>query len=379
MKKLRTIAIFIIVAMLLVMLMPATNVFAASGEVNNSGLFGLSGDGAYIAKDQICTYVKLGATTTLVPLSRDMATGTYFQEGELIEDAYIEGISHYSGTSSDEPGYVISENKRQITFDIAGEYGMSVKFSTDKHINIPVYALTEKEWNDKFTPTLSDPTTEEIIAKIDNDVDMIITNSTTTAIDSQVFKTLETKLNATLSINVGNITWKFTSSDITKTNSMFAPGAQISTEKFEYIKPNDITDGLFIEFAHDGALPGKAKVTIYVGTDKYGEGKKDLNLYYYNDITAKYEEMGTAEYNNGNITLSLDHCSTYAVTDKTLETTETAETTNPTEEPNKENTETTKIEDEKDDTPKTGISDVYTIIASLLLITSAGAIVLMKK
>ena len=173
---------------------------------------------------------------------------------------------------------------------------------------------------------------------------------------------------ATLQINVANVTWEFASEDITKTDTAFTPSVQVSAEKFSHIKPNDITNGLFIEFAYDGKLPGKADITIFVGADKYGDGQKDLNLYYYNELTAKYEDMGTATYNNGNLKLSLEHCSTYAVTETKLggtgDTTTSGETTTP--------------EEEKDETPKTGVN-TYVVLASALAIISLGAIVVMKR
>lgn len=42
-------------------------------------------------------------------------------------------------------------------------------------------------------------------------------------------------------------------------------------------------------------------------------------------------------------------------------------------------TPTTETENEKDETPKTGVNNIYLIAASLLVIISAGAILLIKK
>src|SRR5699024_2054053 len=103
------------------------------------------------------------------------------------------------------------------------------------------------------------------------------------------------------------------------------------------------------------------------------EGEKDLNLYYYNDITAEYEDMGTARYNNGNVTLSLDHCSTYALTEEELSVSE--DPSNPEEEV----TTNTDSENEKDETPKTGVNNIYVIVASILVVISASAIALIRK
>lgn len=394
MKKTKFVSILMIAIMILAIIVPTTRVLAVDEEVNTSGLFGFSGEDTNIAKDALRTYMKVGASGTLVPVSLDEATKTYFQEGKLMDDAYITSVVR-SGEDlyPDITDYTVAEDKLHIIFNQPGQFGVYISFSAGEYkIEIPVYVLSEEEWNEKFNPTLTDPNTEEITSKLDNDVDMIVTYSTISTIDSEVFKTLQSKSNASLSINVGNITWKFNSDTITKTDSMFTPAVQISAEKFEHIKPEDITDGLFVEFAYDGQLPGKAEITIFVGVDKFGENEKELNLYYYNDIIAEYEDMGTAKYSNGNVTLVLDHCSTYVLTEQKLGTTETPET--PTEEepnkPEEENpstpsTETDNVQEEpstdnkKDDTPKTGVNNIYIIVASVLTVISIGIITFIRK
>ena len=142
---------------------------------------------------------------------------------------------------------------------------------------------------------------------------------------------------------------------------------------FEYVR---VGFDYYVEFAYDGQLPGKADITIFVGTDKFGEGQKDLNLYYYNDSTSEYEEMGTVKYNNGNVILSLDHCSTYVLTEEKLGITETPEVPGENEETT---TPTTETDNEKDETPKTGVSNIYVIVASLLIVVSTGIIVFVKR
>ena len=380
MKKVKVISILMVAIMLLAMIVPATKVLATEDSTAHYSIYGFAGDyaysettksdnGAYVFE----TFVKLGTTVEAIPYNFNTETEKYEVDGTLPEEAVITEGYGYGDITGEKP--IISEDKKQVTFEVAGEYNVRVSY-LDTVTSCIVVVLTEEEWNEKYNPTLSDPTTEELTAKLVDNANVIVTYSENSSIDKEVFETLATKENATLSINYGNITWKFDSDTITKTDTMFTPAVQVSTEKFEHIKAEDITDGLYVEFAYDGQLPGKADITIFVGTDKFGEGQKDLNLYYYNDSTSEYEEMGTVKYNNGNVILSLDHCSTYVLTEEKLGVTETPEVPGENEETT---TPTTETDNKKDETPKTGVSNIYVIVAGLLVVISAGIIVFVKR
>ena len=380
MKKVKVISILMVAIMLLAMIVPATKVLATEDSTAHYSIYGFAGDyaysettksdnGAYVFE----TFVKLGTTVEAIPYNFNTETEKYEVDGTLPEEAVITEGYGYGDITGEKP--IISEDKKQVTFEVAGEYNVRVSY-LDTVTSCIVVVLTEEEWNEKYNPTLSDPTTGELTAKLVDNANVVVTYSKDSVIDKEVFETLATKENATLSINYGNITWKFDSDTITKTDTMFTPAVQVSTEKFEHIKAEDITDGLYVEFAYDGQLPGKADITIFVGTDKFGEGQKDLNLYYYNDSTSEYEEMGTVKYNNGNVTLSLDHCSTYVLTEEKLGVTETPEVPGESEETT---TPTTETDNEKDETPKTGVSNIYVIVASLLIVVSTGIIVFVKR
>ena len=380
MKKVKVISILMVAIMLLAMIVPATKVLATEDSTAHYSIYGFAGDyaysettksdnGAYVFE----TFVKLGTTVEAIPYNFNTETEKYEVDGTLPEEAVITEGYGYGDITGEKP--IISEDKKQVTFEVAGEYNVRVSY-LDTVTSCIVVVLTEEEWNEKYNPTLSDPTTEELTAKLVDNANVIVTYSEDSSIDKEVFETLATKENATLSINYGNITWKFDSDTITKTDTMFTPTVQVSTEKFEHIKSEDITDGLYVEFAYDGQLPGKAEITIFIGTDKFGEGQKDLNLYYYNDSTSEYEEIGTVKYNNGNVTLSLDHCSTYVLTEEKLGVTETPEVPGENEETT---TPTTETDNEKDETPKTGVSNIYVIVASLLIVVSTGIIIFVKR
>ena len=317
-------------------------------------------------------YTLVGDTVTLV--AYDKETGEKVAIPENIGFDYSGQIGDgLEGAEEEKTDIKIDDSRTKITLNSKHKIAFNVRnlLNLDQIDVVEMCAISETKYRELTVNEVTDPTTENIVNAIEDYKTTIVMMSQPTEVDKEVFETLKATKKATLQINVANVTWEFKSEDITKTNSMFTPAIQVSAEKFSHIKPNDITNGLFIEFAYDGQLPGKANITIFVGTDKYGEGQKNLNFYYYNDLTAKYEEMGTATYNNGNLKLSLDHCSTYVVTETKLGNTETPTTPGETGE--------TTTEGEKDETPKTGVNNIYTVIASTLAVISLGAIVVVKK
>ena len=317
-------------------------------------------------------YTLVGDTVTLV--AYDKETGEKVAIPENIGFDYSGQIGDgLEGAEEEKTDIKIDDSRTKITLNSKHKIAFNVRnlLNLDQIDVVEMCAISETKYRELTVNEVTDPTTENIVNAIEDYKTTIVMMSQPTEVDKEVFETLKATKKATLQINVANVTWEFKSEDITKTNSMFTPAIQVSAEKFSHIKPNDITNGLFIEFAYDGQLPGKANITIFVGTDKYGEGQKNLNFYYYNDLTAKYEEMGTATYNNGNLKLSLDHCSTYVVTETKLGNTETPTTPGETGE--------TTTEGEKDETPKTGVNNIYTVIASTLAVISLEAIVVVKK
>ena len=423
MKKLKTISVLMVAVMLIAMVLPLTTTLAATDAKSLS--YGVEGenvievDGRYFAKE--------GDTVTL--FAYDYETG---EKVVLPENVGFNGNSNTIASGNpeapDTAEFTLDETSTKLTvkstddwinYKVADLTTQEEVGSVNLTVNDEVYeqkVLTLKarqydyvlegenvvnidgDWytlvGDTVTLVAYDKETgekvaipenigfdysgqigdglegegEEIVLAIEDYKTTIVTMSTPTLVEKEVFSALKDAKKATLQINVANVTWEFASEDITKTDSMFTPAVQVSAEKFSHIKPNDIKDGLFIEFAYDGELPGKADITLFVGFDKYGDGQKDLNLYYYNELTAQYEAMGTVKYNNGNLKLSLEHCSTYAVTETKLggtgDTTTSGETTTP--------------EEEKDETPKTGVN-TYVVLASALAIISLGAIVVMKR
>ncbi len=117
------------------------------------------------------------------------------------------------------------------------------------------------------------------------------------------------------------ITWEFVCGEITNTSIDLKTSGTIQNKKFEFINNNYISndEGIYIDFDHSGELPGKAKLTVNVGTEKFGTGSKKLYLYYYNPVENTYVYKGDVKYSNGEAEFNLNHCSTYVLIDHRID------------------------------------------------------------
>lgn len=205
---------------------------------------------------------------------------------------------------------------------------------------------------------------EELIQKTDV---LEVTVEGNHKVKADVFKTLKKYPNKKLVINssasgVGKIAWEFDSNTITNTNIDFKPSAQFSTEKLNSIKNNDSTEGIYMDLAHNGELPGKASVSLWLGDElanKYIDSVNEpIYLYYYNPTTKKYEFVGDAKMVDfGTIEFGLEHCSIYLFSSSKLE----SKTTRP-----------------LDEEPKTGVEN-YLYIAGLVAFVSLAGIIILKR
>lgn len=205
---------------------------------------------------------------------------------------------------------------------------------------------------------------EELIQKTDK---LEVTVEGNHSVKADVFKALKKYPNKKLVINssasgIGRITWEFDSNTITNTNIDFKPSAHFSTEKLNSIKNDDKTEGIYMDLAHNGKLPGKAEVSLWLGEElanKYMEEiKKEVYLYYYNPTTRKYEFVGNAKMADyGTIEFELDHCSIYLFSSSKLE----GKTSRP-----------------LDEEPKTGVEN-YVGIACVVAVISLTGIILLKR
>lgn len=238
-------------------------------------------------------------------------------------------------------------NNNENKTDIIPDNHQTIKYDERENVNSDYEALNEE--------------------LIQNSDALEVTVEGEHVVKSNVFETLKNYPDKKLIINstaegVGKITWEFSSDTITNTNIDFKPSFKFSDKKLDSIQNNEITDGLFLDLDHNGDLPGKAKVSVWIGDElaqKYADKIGDsIYLYYYNPETKDYEYMGTAkviEY--GIVEFELGHCSIYLLSKS-------------------------KVEDKTvrplDDEPKTGVES-YIAIAGVVAILSIAGIVVIKK
>lgn len=114
---------------------------------------------------------------------------------------------------------------------------------------------------------------------------------------------------------------------------------------------------------------GKVKVSIPI-PEGYDKTKLEIYRVEENGKTIKYDVKVEGNY----ATFETDHFSIYVLAEKKAETTTTTTPTKPTQEQTKP-----VNKGEKDNTPKTGITDITKYIVAVAVISAVGIIVLKKK
>lgn len=163
---------------------------------------------------------------------------------------------------------------------------------------------------------------EEIIKAIQTEQNVTLDmEETITDVPNQVFETLSEKKdkNVELKIQTTNAVWKFNSDTITKNiEKPLNPTVTIQDYRFNDMQSSQVEDGIFIKFDHEGDLPGKAEIELDVGSYNNYEDGKTIYLYYYDSTKHKYQYISTVTKKDAKVTITLDHCSEYVLTDKML-------------------------------------------------------------
>ena len=76
------------------------------------------------------------------------------------------------------------------------------------------------------------------------------------------------------------------------------------------LAPDD--GALVLAFAHSGALPGPAKVTVDVSGQGFADGQQ-VTLYHYDPATGQLEKLQTLQVQNGKVEMTITHCSLYVL------------------------------------------------------------------
>ena len=112
--------------------------------------------------------------------------------------------------------------------------------------------------------------------------------------------------------------WKFTGTGIANIDTAIDFGIAKSKENKNAgsLMAKD-AENLYLEFAHEGELPGLAEIELYAG-DSFKDGQ-NLYLYYYNTKKNAVEPIQKSiKVVDGYVTIQIEHCSTYILTTKTV-------------------------------------------------------------
>lgn len=116
------------------------------------------------------------------------------------------------------------------------------------------------------------------------------------------------------------VKWEFNRIDTEMDfNPMVKTGVEIKGVK-DLLKKASLPDKMkytTVSFAHDGVLPGTAKVTLSLAEAGFAD-HATLYLYYYNAEKGYFEYVDAAAMEGGQVTFSMTHCSDYIVTDAKL-------------------------------------------------------------
>ena len=163
-------------------------------------------------------------------------------------------------------------------------------------------------------------------------------------------------------------TWEFAGSDIT-TPMEVDTKITFTTEAPEPIREDlsklvtTYKDVTYINFSHNGSLPGKATVSYYVGSE-YATGTT-LTIAHYNETTKELENVTTVVVDEeGYVTFDITECSSYVLYTSNQDTNNTTTTTPST----------------TDEVKPAQTGDINLIvIASTILVAAIGVIVTSKK
>ncbi|MCU6761530.1 Uncharacterised protein [uncultured Roseburia sp.] len=111
--------------------------------------------------------------------------------------------------------------------------------------------------------------------------------------------------------------WEFLGTDV-KNPADIDYQIQTASSAFDGCSYGTDQDSLYIDFAHDGELPGKASVFLRLN-DTFSD-TDTLNLYYFDEETGEVSLVNEGlKPQAGYVTLSLTHCSKYILTTEAFE------------------------------------------------------------
>lgn len=137
-------------------------------------------------------------------------------------------------------------------------------------------------------------------------------------VEAEIFRNLANKDNVDLKVQTSNAIWKFNSNDITDPNINVNPTVTIANNKFENMDKTPFEDAIYLKFDHEGPLPGKAEIELDISQYNIYEKGKTVYLYYYDSTKKEYQYLNALIVGDKRVTITLDHCSEYVISDKLL-------------------------------------------------------------
>ncbi len=121
-------------------------------------------------------------------------------------------------------------------------------------------------------------------------------------------------------LDAPSISWTFKGSDLSADADLnIDPTVQVSRRGTDDVATllTDVKSAIVMDFAHSGTLPATAEVYVRA-SGVYGDGSK-VGLYTYNEDERKFELVQEdIEVKDGYAVYSIDHCSTWALSDEDL-------------------------------------------------------------
>ena len=212
-------------------------------------------------------------------------------------------------------GVVIESDKGTVSYDVNEKEG-TVKYDFNSEIEI-------KGANDNTYLYNNEDLTNEIIArlyKLGNGVEIYVNADTKSLINSELFNAIKGKRKK-LIINYGDNQVIFNGEDITDPKSIDAL-ITLGNVKDNSDINNYVTNGILINFADNGFLPGKALVRIKSTSEMNAILKeKSKHVYYYNNLDDNFSEIATniEETKDGYYEFEITHNSSYIIVNNKLD------------------------------------------------------------
>lgn len=246
-----------------------------------------------------------------------IVTGAIRTDKALEEKGYITFVlklpDEYVGGDAilDGEGNVTKRTRNTIGLELPvnSVEGDSTYYTINAHVTLKARNYKIKDNNNK----------DEILNAINNEQNVTMDmKSSVKNVDKELFENLSEKEDVELKVETSNATWKFTSDNITNAGITVNPTVTISNNKFENMDKPPFEDAIYLKFDHEGDLPGKAEIELDVSKNNIYEKGKTVYLYYFNSKTKKYEYISTLTAADKKITVTLEHCSEYVISDKLI-------------------------------------------------------------